>query len=478
MNFHYSRFIILFIAVFCAVTTGSKAHAQSLSELMAIKKTQVWSAKKTVFVLAPEILGADDDIWRRGLVGFGLENIVAQKFYDSGHFDISEENPEVVARLEMVCKELGAKIYGKRPAPLPIDREIAADYIVLCRIKSFSTTGNTGNRPGPPRPGGGVSVVGLKRNEASLTVNVELCLFETRTGQRVKQIHSEWKKTDSKWQILATSQTLAWNPSLIGPATEEAVQGAVNQAIQELQPDLRRTATPSEQAFGVPEGPLTLAVMPLGLRPGVEESFPVLVDRRVCMGMTEYITQPLAQTADKSIQLQPFDPGVQEEAAQQYWVAKSGSPRGGDAVEKWKKQNRIESPRWIVYGQLYAFSRTTGEGKGLSGKVQDRLTVGVQLRAVAPALATGAQPRPCIASVTTSVDGDWGKWDAKADDIAWNDSLVEKGLKEAVGAAWKQLFARMKETPFPIAPVTLAATPTVSPAAATADVSPITAELR
>ncbi|MDH7569276.1 MAG: hypothetical protein QHJ73_06790 [Armatimonadota bacterium] len=353
--------------------------------------------------------------WRAGLVGFGIENWVAQALYDTQRFRLLEEKSEVLQAVRANLDAEYPKLTGRTPKELEaVARALQADYVAVGRVSSFFA-----------RPQG-VRVGPLQNLQRDTLVKVELTLFHAQTG---KTTHGEatGKVGRSRTTIMADTAAgkLPFDPTTVAPATQQAVEGAVAKLIPGYRPRPR-----SVEEVQLPR-PVVFGVLPLSLRPEVAQRYPELKQRRVSLGLHNRVLR--AVSTHPECRLQEINPEVLQALELQWWVSGNGVPPAEDVVAQARDFSRTLD--WVVYGEVFSFAVHQREKlQGLSGSVGYEVTVGVQLRAVCPRTET---TRYYVASGMGREVGDWEAW--KGSDADFTQTFVGKAVQKAVETAWPAL---------------------------------------
>ena len=358
---------------------------------------------------------ANSDEWKNGLVGFGIENWVAQSFYDAGRYRMFEERTDILEQLRQKTNDAYDQASHNKTADLAdVAKQLGVDMVAVGKV---STEYSLGSHVG----------IGIFHSMTRDTiVKVDVCVYDAATGKIVRASGSG-KVGRGGHSVGADyrNNRLPFDASTVAPATEKAVQDAVAHLIPDYHPRVRNDDVAEFKST------VNLGVLPLGLDPSVAASYPEIKNKRVAFGVQSRIAHVISDT--KNASLIEIDPAVLDTLAEQYWIGQKGAPPADDV----KKQAPAykSTVNYIVYGEVFAFSIAHLEHASLlSGSVADKVTVGVQLRAVNPASTDSGY---VVASGIGSATGDWEHWKGQQDDF--EQSFVGKAASAAVKNAWDNL---------------------------------------
>lgn len=387
------------------------------------QNAQVQSAKVQNVPPSLAVLGVacpvKDKEWRDGLVGFGIGNLVAQAFYNSGKVRLIEEKPQVLATLR---PELPAQaeqaLNAKSDNLAAIARAMNVDMIAFGNVSAeFSRA--SGGFVGP-----------FSTQSRETTVKVRLRLFDARTG---KNTTAEGKgkvgRSSSAWLADFGRNGLPFDPSTVAPASWQAAQAAVSK----LLPNARVVFAP----LRVPSQPLVIGVERLALKPEVAALYPVLRAERVTMGVHSRVMRAVSDTPN--CRLQEIEPEVLRALELQYWVRTTGAPDAATAPASPPARDLTTPVKWLVYGEVFSFSiRPVEKLRGFSGRVSSEARLGVQLRAID---LSSPLPRYFTASGVGVAQGDWSAYTGREEDF--QSTLVGRASQSAINQAWPQLARAM-----------------------------------
>jgi hypothetical protein len=358
---------------------------------------------------------ARSDEWRNGLVGFGIENWVAQSFYDTGKYRMFEERQDVVDQLRAKTDEAYDQAHHNKIDDLSsIAKQLSVDIVVVGQVSTEYSLSQQ------------VSIGPFHSLNRDTIVKVDVCIYDARTG-KITRADASGKVGRQGHSFAADYRggKLPFDPSTVAPATEQAVEGAVAKLVPDYRPHARRDHLAEFKST------VAIGVLPLALEPTVAANYPELKSKRVAFGIQSRIARAVSDT--KNCSLQEIDPAVLDNLAEQWWISSKGAPPTDDV----KKQAPAykSTVGYIVYGEVFAFSIAHLEhAEGLSGKVADKVTLGVQLRAVDPSSGEGSY---IVASGMGSATGDWEHWRGQADDF--EQSFVGQAATTAIQNAWAAL---------------------------------------
>ena len=358
---------------------------------------------------------ANSDEWKNGLVGFGIENWVAQSFYDAGRYRMFEERQDIIEQLRPKTDDAYDQAsHNKTDDLADVAKQLGVDMVAVGKV---STEYSLGSHVG----------IGVFHSvNRDTIVKVDVCIYDAHTGKIVHAGGSgKVGRNAHSFGADYRNNRIPFDPSTVAPATEKAVQDAVAHLIPDYHPRAR-SADAAEFKSTV-----NLGVLPLGLDKAVAESYLEIKDKRVALGIQSRIAHVISDT--KNASLIEIDPAVLDTLAEQYWIGQKGAPPTDDVK---KQAPSYKTPvGYIVYGEVFAFSIAHLEhAQLLSGSVADKVTVGVQLRAVDPSSTDGGY---IVASGIGSATGDWEHWKGQQDDF--EQSFVGKAAAVAVKNAWDNL---------------------------------------
>ncbi|HEY3330949.1 MAG TPA: hypothetical protein VGK19_13060 [Capsulimonadaceae bacterium] len=352
--------------------------------------------------------------WREGLAGFGIENWVAQALYDCGKYRLMEQRPDVLATYQPKLADTYDLAAMERKKDLqPLCEALKADVIVVGKVVATW-------------PERSRAFVGIISNDTRDTViKVDVCLYDMRTGKSLKASGTGKAGHSSHAFVADRPGGLAFDPETVGIATNKAVEDAVSKLVPEYRPRDRSTDAPLSLS------PVSAGVLPLAMTSDVALMYPELKTKRVQLGIHNRIVKEIGETPQCT--LQEVNPDVLATLETQWWVAANGAPPASD-VTKHAADLRAKAD-WLVYGEVFTFSAAQVESmSGLSGKLANKITIGVQLRAVNVNSPSQAM---VMASGTGTSMGDWNAW--KGQDIDFEQTFVGESAQKAIKSAWRSL---------------------------------------
>jgi hypothetical protein len=118
--------------------------------------------------------GVDNAVWQDRRVAFGLTNLLAESFYETGKFRLVEEKELPQRQLIEELVELFSSASRPEPSELElasIGRRLEADLLAYGRVGSTRLSGQR-------------TVFGpLGRYQQTLRINIDVCLYEISTQQ-------------------------------------------------------------------------------------------------------------------------------------------------------------------------------------------------------------------------------------------------------------------------------------------------------
>jgi hypothetical protein len=402
----FRRFAIL--AVFLLLVVPGRLKADNDSTLPSLAVLGVACDTKS-------------DEWRTGLVGFGIENWVAQSFYDTGHYRMFEERQDVLDQLRTKTDEAYDQAGHDKTEDLSsVAKQLSVDIVAVGKVSTEYSLGQQ------------ISIGPFHSLNRDTIVKVDICLYDARTG-KITHVAGSGKVGRKGHAFGADFRggKLPFDASTVAPATEQAVESAVTRIVPDYHPHVRRDEAKEFNS------PVNFGVLPLGLAPSVAANYPDVKDKRVAFGIQSRIARAVSDT--KNGNLIEIDPAVLDTLAEQWWIGSKGAPQAGD-VKKEAPAYKANVD-YIVYGEVFAFSIAREEhAEGLTEKVADKVTVGIQLRAVDPSSGDGGY---IVASGIGSATGDWQRWRGESDDFA--QSFVGQAATAAIADAWAKLTADIAE---------------------------------
>lgn len=352
--------------------------------------------------------------WREGLAGFGVENWVAQALYDSGKYRLIELMPEVLATYQpKLAKTYDLIAKAKKSDVEPLGELLGADVIAVGKVTATW----------PERSHAFIGVI--NQDSRDTVVKVDVCLYDLKTGKSVKATGTG-KVGHSDHSFGADRPNgLAFDPETVGRATNAAVENAIASLVPGYK-QLDRTGGSSDAV-----SPFAAGVLPLAMSPDVARLYPELRTRRVQLGLHNRIVKAMSGCA--ACTLQEINPDILQSLETQWWVAANGAPPLDEVTAHADELKRKVD--WLVYGEIFSFSAGTLEKmNGLAGKLANKVTMGVQLRAVK---ISGDLHVLVLASGTGTATGDWEAW--KGSDIDFEQTFVGEASGKAIGSAWPAL---------------------------------------
>ncbi len=356
--------------------------------------------------------------WREGLAGFGIENWVAQALYDTGKYRLIEEQPSVLGTYQPQLEKTYDLAAAEKAKDLaPIGAALHADLIAVAKVAATW----------PQKSHGYIGIISSDSRDT--VVKVDIVLYDLRTGKSAKATGSGKAGRRSSLVGADRPSGLAFDPSTVGPATNAAVEDAISHLVPGYRPRDR-----SDDPITVGK-PFAVGGLPLSMSADVAQMYPQLKTRRVQFGLHNRIVKELS--AGGACTLQELNPVVLQALETQWWMASNGAPPTDDVTAHTEElRGKVD---WLIYGEVFSFSAGTIESiRGLSGKLANKVTMGVQLRAMN--IANGSS-RLVMASGTGSSVGDWESWNGQ--DIDFEQTFVGDAAGKAIAAAWPALLRDM-----------------------------------
>jgi len=170
--------------------------------------------------------GAEDTAWRDRRVAFGLNNLLAESFYDTGKFRLIEEKD---IRQRQLIEEL-VDLFWSAPRPQPSDPELGGIGTRLeAALLAYGTIGYT-------RSSGQRFQVGpLGTYQQRLRVTVEVCLFEVATLATLCRTGEGRAQQEGVGLVYEFRQDRPdFEKSAAGRATKQAVTSAVQALVARI----------------------------------------------------------------------------------------------------------------------------------------------------------------------------------------------------------------------------------------------------
>jgi hypothetical protein len=216
----------LLVLVNCAATPKAKASDAFLQALQAANVSWQQGAKPTL-VVAAVALDIKDQAWQDHRVGFGAKQILAESWYETQKFALSEQNAQITDHLQQVQQMAwamgGAHHLEAEIANVPKAQGFASDFITTAKIVFF----------GRPRAGASVGIVHADKRSA--IIRVQVSLIHTASGQKISAMGEGQAGAWSKSVAFAFEGDRArLDQSAAGIALRDAIKNAVNQILVTL----------------------------------------------------------------------------------------------------------------------------------------------------------------------------------------------------------------------------------------------------
>jgi hypothetical protein len=162
---------------------------------------------------------AEDGAWRDRRVAFGLNNLLAESFYDTGKFHLVEEKE--MRQYQLIAELVDLFSSTSRPEPsnpelAEIGTRLEADLLTYGKV---GYTKSSGQR---------IQIGPVGRYQQELRINIEVCLFEV-SSQKTLCREGEGSAQQEGVGVVYEfhNDRLDFEKSAVGRATKQAVTSAV-----------------------------------------------------------------------------------------------------------------------------------------------------------------------------------------------------------------------------------------------------------
>lgn len=165
-----------------------------------------------------------DEGWQDLRIGFGLTSLLAEKLYDTGLFQFIEEDPRQRTRLEERRRELWQGSITCREACFREEAtHFGVTFIAIGRVTDFSTSGSKAF----------IGPVSTASRRSTVTVAIDL--YQTERNE-ILTCDGKGSAATRAGALLFEfrGDAVAFDKSAIGPATEKALDKAVNCLLKQM----------------------------------------------------------------------------------------------------------------------------------------------------------------------------------------------------------------------------------------------------
>jgi curli biogenesis system outer membrane secretion channel CsgG len=173
------------------------------------------------------VLGMSNEVsdphWKDAKIGFGLQNIVSEAFYDTGRFAALEDNDEVRKKLRDISQKLWTGEIKSDPGAESDSIAHGIEFLAYGRVYYYGT------------PQSSASFGVLHSQTTETVIRVEIVLQNRLTGQNLKAKGVGVAKTTANSVVFNYREDrVLFDETTVGKATREAVQDAVTQIMKKF----------------------------------------------------------------------------------------------------------------------------------------------------------------------------------------------------------------------------------------------------
>jgi len=207
----------LMILVFIA-TLGMGACYSRTKDALIERYHPEGNPKLLVIGVRNEIKGKD---WQDLRIGFGLQSMLTESLYDTGHFLLQEEKPEIRSRLGLTTEKLWTRETNYSIEELKeISGALNADVVAFAAVTSFHT------------PTSDMKIGFFSSTRAMAEIEVKICLFDNSRQKSFCSVGKGSEENVSKGLLVEFQDDGRLSTkSLIGKASKQAMKNALNQLI-------------------------------------------------------------------------------------------------------------------------------------------------------------------------------------------------------------------------------------------------------
>ncbi len=167
-----------------------------------------------------------DERWEDRRIGFGVTNLIAESFFDSGKFTLVEEKEEIREQLKTVREKLWmlSEEALQLQEALAAAGQTSAEMMAYGRVVSFKT------------PSQRVSMGPFHSREKITEIKVEVILRDLKGEKSFAEEGKGKAKTTSKsvfFEYREDRGEVNFDKTTVGEATKQAVVEAVNKIVKE-----------------------------------------------------------------------------------------------------------------------------------------------------------------------------------------------------------------------------------------------------
>jgi len=153
--------------------------------------------------------------WKDQRIGLGLQTILSQQLYESGHFKMLEDKPEMKEKLQVIGEGLWSKT-GSTDDNVKNAAQLGADFAVYGKVIYYG------------KPRSKASFAGMSVNKKTTVIKVEVHFVNTKTGKTITEYgEGESSTTATAIVFQFNDKKVDFDKTEVGSATKKALNDAV-----------------------------------------------------------------------------------------------------------------------------------------------------------------------------------------------------------------------------------------------------------